>query len=293
MRRADPPILWRPLGESEEPSSELEEEELEYDDGVTADSEAEVVARQSAGESVGRGDGQSSSSSAWAVTKTGKRKAKKVAAPVAVYPLVPPDLGKGKSTGIGGDRVATEAVAPAPPAEGDGGRGKGKMPAYSTPHESVDQENERGDNRWDSDFSEPSTPAATSSSSDSSRPPSVDPEIRKAIPLALQRRPVFPRNFIWTCPAEDCSYEVNLVALTEDNMLDLTPSDKTYLAGPWAAGDERLQTLWNDMVHRHLHVHLADLGIKVVPYRKWVKIEWIDPKLHRSRKVGPSALRLR
>ncbi|KAI0037900.1 hypothetical protein FA95DRAFT_1613797 [Auriscalpium vulgare] len=173
----------------------------------------------------------------------------------------------------------------------------------------MDGEDWSGWNSWDPDFSEPSTSPASSSSSDSSRPPSVDPAIVKTIPHALRQPPVFPRNFIWTCPADKCHYEVNLVALTEENLLDLSPSDREFLAGPWTAHDPRLQDLWNDMVHRHLHKHLADLGIKVVPCRKTVgvicsrpssafltvylnlevNLEWIDPKLHRNRKAKKPA----
>ncbi|KAI0052895.1 hypothetical protein FA95DRAFT_1509915, partial [Auriscalpium vulgare] len=152
-RRADPQSQW---GRRDEYKVEQEDEEQEDEDedGVAADSEADVVVLQSPSASVGRAqtvpdsDEEPPPPPARTVKKTSKRKAKKVVAPVAVYPLVPADRGKGKGRGRG--RGAIEAVAPAvrlspslsdtgprPRGKGEGARGKGKTvsppPSLRTP----------------------------------------------------------------------------------------------------------------------------------------------------------------
>ncbi|KAF7969039.1 hypothetical protein HWV62_28431 [Athelia sp. TMB] len=121
---------------------------------------------------------------------------------------------------------------------------------------------------FDSDFSVETTPPPSDSTDDE-----VDkvvewpnPEITHALPHAIFYPPKAPgMDHQWRCAVPKCTYSINMLKLTDNDVQDLLPEDKRYLARRnWHIRDERVHNCFNRMVHNHYIIHIQNIGGRLV-----------------------------
>ncbi|KZT02701.1 uncharacterized protein LAESUDRAFT_815129 [Laetiporus sulphureus 93-53] len=165
----------------------------------------------------------------------------------------------------------------------------GSHPQVPLGNEGVDVENLDASTlvHYDSDFSPPSTPPASPSSSEASLPSRsstpYNPEIIALIPAALYHRPMLPStDFTWICPIDDCYYEIQLLDLTDENCKGLVADDTRRLkTHKWHLREEWVQSCFYRMVSVHFEEHLTNLGITMIRENNMPKFVWMNPARHK------------
>jgi hypothetical protein len=116
--------------------------------------------------------------------------------------------------------------------------------------------------RYDSDFSVASTPPVSDGDSDNVP---LDPELYKAIPVPIWYPPELPHvGFTWCCPIPRCSYTINLLRPTDENVAGLRGQEVQYLRSKrWLSiREDRVVQSFYTMVARHYDKHLEMNGVR-------------------------------
>lgn len=117
-------------------------------------------------------------------------------------------------------------------------------------------------NIYDSDFSVASSPPASASSDDDSEP--ENPDIAALIPPEFWHPPQPPGlDFQWHCPARDCPYNINLLALTAENTKGLDGAMAKFLrAKQWKKMyDAKVLKGFYEMASDHYNDHMLRVGV--------------------------------
>lgn len=115
---------------------------------------------------------------------------------------------------------------------------------------------------YDSDFSVPSTPSASSSSDDDSEV--ENPEIYKLLPQPFWHPPKPPGlDFRWCCPAAGCMYVIDMLNLTDENVRGLHVDEAAFLrAKMWERlHSDRVSKNFLRMVSNHYDQHMLEVGV--------------------------------
>jgi hypothetical protein len=121
------------------------------------------------------------------------------------------------------------------------------------------------DNIYDSDFSQ-----VSSSSNHSAALASLP--LRDLLPPEMTSPPTLPVDMLWHCPVAGgtCSYVIDLCSPSDNNLRlvhkCVPPKDSiNYLLNKdWKHNDERVMTVFYEIVHAHWEEHLRELDIKYV-----------------------------
>ena len=71
-------------------------------------------------------------------------------------------------------------------------------------------------------------------------------------------------DFRWLCGTGLCSYAIDLLDLSDDNLKDVIPREIDFLEEQeWTLADSHLQDLFRRMVHNHRVDHLRSWNIGV------------------------------
>jgi hypothetical protein len=117
-------------------------------------------------------------------------------------------------------------------------------------------------NTYDSDFSVASSPPASASSDDDSE--IENPDIAALIPPEFWKPPRPPGlDFQWHCPATDCYYNINMLALTAENTEGLDKTMDKFLRGKkWTKMyDAKVLKGFYEMVSEHYNDHMLRVGV--------------------------------
>ncbi|KAH9950350.1 hypothetical protein B0H21DRAFT_723022 [Amylocystis lapponica] len=137
---------------------------------------------------------------------------------------------------------------------------------------------------YDSDFSPASTPPySPSSSSAASRPPTPpNPEVMRLIPVEFFYPPLLPTGSMrWFCPVRDCSYMLDLLALSAEDVAPLSAEEAQRLrAGGWFLRDVWVIQCFDTMVSAHYMDHLDRSGLMLCQEGKRWKVLWKKPQHH-------------
>jgi hypothetical protein len=116
---------------------------------------------------------------------------------------------------------------------------------------------------YDSDFSRSSS-SASDSEADLNYTP--DPELLALVPACFWHPPVLPAaGFMWHCPVTACTYSMDLLRPTNDDVEGLPSKEVNHLrAKQWVSRhDDRVMEDFYRMVSRHWCSHLDNDGIRV------------------------------
>jgi hypothetical protein len=121
----------------------------------------------------------------------------------------------------------------------------------------------RKDGFYDDEFSPASTPAA--SDPEYLSEPAIDPELLALIPRSFSYPPSLPGcDFTWRCDVRRCSYQLNLLNLSDEDVEHL-PKDMVneVRSRRWASVlEDRVVVAFYRMVDRHRRQHLAQWGVE-------------------------------
>ncbi|EDR13790.1 uncharacterized protein LACBIDRAFT_322967, partial [Laccaria bicolor S238N-H82] len=152
------------------------------------------------------------------------------------------------------------------------------------------EELRKGEFSYDGDFSEPSTPGMSDTDSD------IESDIfAQPIPQCVFDPPeIPPGRFTWFCCIPGCSYTIDLLNLTEENLNGL-PEHTAYIlkSKSWSSvRDSPVQQSLQHLVNIHYNSHLEEHGIYVDLKGKRRYVDVWPPGSSKKRQVKETVVKL-